>query len=249
MTGDAGAGTKITRRHVVGSGVKLAGTVIVAGSLGTLGKGFFFPQPTDAVESNFPDSQCVGTGVSGAEGESSETDTPLILVTYASEFGTTGEVAEFIGQALCGQGFDVRIQPVAEVQKLDQYSAVIIGGAIQFDKWMSEATNFVEQHEDALSRIPVSYFFTCMTLSEVSAKANTKADGYAKKVAATSKTVEPLGVGRFAGVLDYERMSFATMLASKVIYTVLGVEEGDYRDWDAIGGWAQFVTPSFDVED
>ncbi len=238
MTDDAGA--TITRRRFAGSGVKLAGTVIVAGSLGTLGKGFFFPQPTDAAESDFPDSHCVGA----ADGQSAKGDTPRVLVAYASEFGTTGEVAESMGQTLCRLGVDVQVQQVADVQDLGQYSAVVVGGAIQFDKWMSEATKFVQQHEDVLGQIPVSYFFTCMTLSEESAKASAKADGYAAKVAATSKAVKPLSVGQFAGVLDYDRMSFATLLASKAIYTVLGVKEGDYRDWDTIAEWTQSAVPA-----
>ncbi len=240
MSDDDHAAAIVARRSVVGSGIKLAGAAIVAGSIGTLGKGFFFPQPTDATEAEFPDSQCVGTPVSKRPGD----EVPQILVAYASEFGTTGELAEFIGQTLCRQGFDVRVRPVADVQDVDQYSAVIIGGAIQFDKWMSEATSFVQQNEDALSRIPVSYFFTCMTLSDQSAKAKSKADGYADKVAATSKAVEPLSVGQFAGVLDYERMSFATLLASKAIYSVLGVKEGDYRDWDAIADWSESAVPA-----
>lgn len=227
----------MARRHLVGSGLKFAGAAIVAGSLGTMGKGFFFPKPTSEAKEGFADSRCAGS----AKGESAAGAHPLVLVAYASEFGTTGEVAEFIGELICRTGLNVRVQPVGDVQDLDQYSAVIIGGAIQFDKWMSEATDFVRQHEAILSQIPVSYFFTCMTLSEVSAKANTKADGYAEKVAATSKAVKPLSVGQFAGVLDYGRMALATLLASKAVYSILGVKQGDYRDWDAISAWTRSV--------
>jgi menaquinone-dependent protoporphyrinogen oxidase len=51
----------------------------------------------------------------------------------------------------------------------------------------------------------------------------------------------PVSIGRFAGVLDFSKMSFLTRLIFKTVSTVTGVREGDYRDWDAIRSWAQSI--------
>jgi menaquinone-dependent protoporphyrinogen oxidase len=120
---------------------------------------------------------------------------------------------------------------------------VVIGGAIQYDNWMSEARDFVKKNEEALARMPVAYFFTCMVLSKPLDKADSKADGYAKKLEAVSQRVTPVAVGRFAGVLDYSRMNLRTRIASKILYTMLRVEAGDYRDWEAINSWVNELHP------
>lgn len=210
------------------SAAKLAATTAVVGTIGTVASGLMFPEANGDVR--FPESSC-GSGRGS------------ILVAYASEFGTTGEIAEPIASALCGAGATVDTRQIRNVEDLSGYSAVVIGGAIQYDNWMSEARDFVTRNEDALSRMPVAYFFTCMVLSKPSDKADSKADGYAKKLEAVSQRVTPVAVGRFAGVLDYGRMNLRTRIASKILYTMLRVGPGDYRDWKAIKSWVNELHP------
>jgi len=163
-----------------------------------------------------------------------------ILVAYASEFGTTGEVAEVIGEALCKEGNTVETKWVKNVNDLNNYDAVIIGSAIQYDRWMPEATEFVTAHQNILNKLPVAYFFTCLALSIQNEKAaKKKAMAYSDKLYSLVPQVKPLSVGRFAGVLDYSKMSFFSRLIFKVILSILGVQEGDYRDWEAIRLWAK----------
>lgn len=57
--------------------------------------------------------------------------TPTILVTYATKYGSTQEVAEAIAGTLCQAGGQVEILPARQVSSLDGYNAVeLFGGAI-----------------------------------------------------------------------------------------------------------------------
>jgi menaquinone-dependent protoporphyrinogen oxidase len=162
-----------------------------------------------------------------------------LLVAYASRFGSTAEVAKAIAEVLSQKGATVETLHVKNATDLNGYDAVIVGGAIHYDKWMAEAAAFVTTHEEALSALPVAYFFTCLTLSKQSEKAERQAMAYAAKLCALVPQVEPVDVGRFAGVLSYGRLPFFLRLLAKGVFSLLGVKEGDYRDWDAIHAWAK----------
>lgn len=188
-----------------------------------------FTQTNKAARFRFSDSSCGNQG--GHK----------ILVAYASEFGTTREVAEVIGQVLCQSGASVEIKWVNNVKGLNDYAAVIIGSAIQYDKWMPEARKFVSANQNSLSKLPVAFFFTCLTLSIQTEKTERQAMAYSDKLVSLLPQVKPLSVGRFAGVLDYSKLPFLFRLMFKGISLITGVQEGDYRDWDTIRVWAEGV--------
>lgn len=166
-----------------------------------------------------------------------------ILVAYASHFGTTADVAHAIGVALQDQGVLVETKAIEAVQDVSDYDAVIVGSAIQYDKWMPQATKFVGQHEDALGKVPVAFFFTCLALSVKNAKAKRQAQSYADALSGSFSQVTPVSVGGFAGVLNYTKLKVLTRLAAKVAFAFLGVKEGDHREWTTIEAWAQNVSP------
>lgn len=207
---------------------KLTGAAVVVGSAGTVGTGMVFPQASGSV--TFPDSSC-GDGPG-----------PRVLVAYASEFGTTGEVAQAVAERFCQVGATTDTKRIRDVDDLSTYDAVVIGGAIQYDNWMSEARDFVTSNEDVLATIPVAYFFTCGTLSDTSPKAIDKANGYANKLETVSQRVNPTSIGQFAGVLDFSRMNLRTRIGLWPIFKIMGASEGDYRDWTAINTWSDSIT-------
>ena len=160
-----------------------------------------------------------------------------VLVAYASRFGTTGEVAETIAETLRRRGDSVDVKGVGDVTGVGDYDAIIVGAAINYDAWMSEARAFVTDNELALSQVPVAYFFTCGTLFEDSAGARSKAQRYADKLEQLSDRVTPFSIGQFAGVLDYSRMNRPTRILAWIPFALMGAKEGDYRDLGAIRAW------------
>ncbi len=65
----------------------------------------------------------------------------------------------------------VDVKKINEVSDLSIYKHIIIGSAIQYDKWMTEAKDFIIKNEDELSTKSVSFFLVCLVLSKKTEKA------------------------------------------------------------------------------
>jgi menaquinone-dependent protoporphyrinogen oxidase len=63
-----------------------------------------------------------------------------------------------IGEALRAHGVPARVRPTGEVQSLDGYDAVIVGGAIYNGRWHRAARRFVRRHRQELRSLPVWLF-------------------------------------------------------------------------------------------
>ena len=217
--------SRMTRRAFMKNTACLAG-----GAMGALsfGSGMLMPVESWASKIVFLETSC---------GEN-HTQPRRVLVAYASMHGSTGEVAEAIGKLLCGQGAAVDVRLVKNVNSLTPYNAVVVGSAVRSDKWLTEAIQFVETNRKALSRMPVAYFLTCLTLTRPSEENSRRARSFMEPVLDAVPEVKPVNMGLFAGVLDYSKYSFGIRAVMKYKMGSKGVKEGDYRDWDAIQSWA-----------
>jgi len=211
---------KINRRRFLAlTGGAVGATALACCGLTALGT----RQP--AVE--FNESSC------GGENEMSD----KILVAYASRCGSTGEVAETIGQVLCETGVAVDVRLVQNVTDVSPYRAVIVGSAIRMGRWLPEASKFAETHQKALGQVPVAYFLACMTLEDNSEEKRRTVTAYLDPV---REIMQPVDVGLFAGTMDYSKLPFVFRLMMKA----MGTPEGDYRDWEAIRAWADGLRPA-----
>ena len=173
---------------------------------------------------------------SSCGGENEMSDQAKVLVAYASRCGSTGEVAEAIGQVLCEAGAAVDVRLAKNVTDVTSYRAVIVGSAIRMGRWLPEAVQFVETHRESLSQVPAAYFLSCMTLEDDTEENRRTVAAYLDPV---REMVQPVDVGLFAGVMDYSKLSFIFRLMIKGI----GTPEGDFRDWEGIRAWAANLRP------
>jgi menaquinone-dependent protoporphyrinogen oxidase len=155
-----------------------------------------------------------------------------ILVAYATRAGSTAEVAEAIAKALRANGAAVDVCPVKQVHHLSPYRAVVLGSAIRMGRWLPEALAFLKAHRAELSRLPVAYFVTCLTLTSNTVENRATVDAYLDPVRAI---LRPVSVGLFAGALDLNKLSFLNRLMLKAAKT----PEGDFRKWDEIHLWGE----------
>ncbi len=212
--------TRISRRRFLAlTGGALGATALACGGLITLGT----QQP--AIE--FTQSNC-GKDPNMAD---------QVLIAYASRCGATGEVAQAIGQVWCNQGMAVDVRLAKEVSDLSHYRAVFLGSAIRMGRWLPEAVDFVKKHQAALSRLPVTYFVVCATLKKDTEENRRKVAAYLDPV---YEILKPANVGLFAGKVDFGKLSFL----DRQIANMVKMQEGDFRNWDAIRTWATQMSPA-----
>ena len=69
-----------------------------------------------------------------------------LLVTYASKYGATREIAEKITEILHQAGLQADVTSVKDVRDLSAYQCVILGSAVYVGKWQKEAAVAVYTH-------------------------------------------------------------------------------------------------------
>jgi menaquinone-dependent protoporphyrinogen oxidase len=161
-----------------------------------------------------------------------------ILVTYASQMGSTADIAATMGKILTGRGIRVDICRMNDVADLASYRAVIAGSAIQGSKWMPEGMNFIRKYQTELRQKPCATFMACITLGMK--KADQYRDGIKSWMQPVREMVHPRMEGYFAGALDMDKVPFTPngfLLKFSIALHIL--PSGDHRDWQAIQSWTE----------
>lgn len=185
-----------------------------------------------------------------------------ILVAYATNAGSTADVAAAIADTLYKAGHIVGTHPIDKVDGLSAYDAVIIGAPMIFG-WHAGARRFVRRNQAELARKKVAYFACTMRLTRVpgaplpavpltldpnlvsepakpgslSLKERFTTLGYyLKPMLAAAPRVKPVNVAFFGGSLDMRKLKW---WQAAFVMGVVQATPGDYRDWDAIRAWAK----------
>jgi menaquinone-dependent protoporphyrinogen oxidase len=191
-----------------------------------------------------------------------------ILVAYTTNAGSTAEVAETVAAELGKNGAAVEVRSLEAVEDLAGYQAVILGAPMILG-WHRSALNFLKKHRQALSRLPVAYFFTALSLTDTG---ETRLGGvplaidpdlakapknpahlnlreryatvgrYLGAVLRAVPQVRPVSAAFFAGKLDYGRLKPLQML---FVMLVIQAQPGDRRNWPAIQAWAASLPAPF----
>lgn len=188
-----------------------------------------------------------------------------VLITYSTNSGSTGEVAEEIGKILLQEGHTVAVKAERDVASLEEFDSVVIGAPMIFG-WHAATRSFIRKNRAALSTKKVAFFSCAMRLTKVPGErlpdVNVALDPslasepvingslnlkerfttlgyYLKPMLQAAPEVKPVSIAFFNGKLEMFRLKW--WQAAFVMIVVQGVP-GDYRDWDFIGSWTKEIS-------
>lgn len=171
--------------------------------------------------------------------------TEKILVTYASKYGSTREVAAAVAAAVAealtgtlnGTGLSVDCLPAREVRDLEGYRAVVLGAPLYMFHWHKDALQFLSRCRRALEALPVAVF----ALGPFNDKEDEwqEVRGELDKELAKFPWLTPAAVTVFGGKFDPNALTFPWNL----VPALKNMPPSDIRDWDKIRAWAESLFP------
>jgi len=166
-----------------------------------------------------------------------------VLVAYESKYGATEGIAERIGERLRTRGLEADVARCSDTPDPSGYDAYVVGSATYEFNWRKGARKFVKRHADVLSTHPTWLFSSGPLGTEtVDDDGNDVLKGAEPKQFATfADLVHPRGTQVFRGAYHHDEVRGADRIMAwmPVLRDIL--PEGDFREWDAIDGWADSI--------
>jgi menaquinone-dependent protoporphyrinogen oxidase len=161
------------------------------------------------------------------------------LIAYASEMGSTKEIAERLGTIITAQKPPVDVLAIKDVTNPTQYTHIILGSAIHGGKWLSPATKFIRQHPEVLSAVPV-WAFSVGCPEDMPSWAQKQLEHEDKMMA--EYVEKTLGLkyrdhGFFSGALEKEKVPFYL----RWTWGIMGGKWGPATDWEKVESWGKTV--------
>jgi menaquinone-dependent protoporphyrinogen oxidase len=155
-----------------------------------------------------------------------------VLVAVASRHGSTREIAQAVAVELRHAGHSVDVRDARHVDDVGPYGAVIIGSAVYMGNWLSEGSQLVDRARTQLAALPV-WLFSSGPIGAT----DPKPKGDPSHIDELAKSIQARGHRSFVGKLDKGHLGMGERLIAGVVRT----PAGDFRDWDAIRGWARDI--------
>lgn len=190
-----------------------------------------------------------------------------ILVAYATNSGSTAEVAEFIGEELQKNGSEVEVLPLEQVKDIKAFDALVLGAPMILG-WHRHALRFLRKNRSSLRKVPLAIFVTCMSLTKTGEKEfrgvpvmvdenlpkppkregnltfkerYSRVSNYLRPIMAACPQ-KPVSFGIFGGQLNYSNLKWWGMI---FVVLILQAQSGDKRNWEAIRLWANGLPALF----
>lgn len=167
-----------------------------------------------------------------------------IAVVVASKHGSTREIGEAIAERLRTHGHDVTEHDMTDTvaEALDDAEVLVLGSAVYFGRWTSEAGAFLAGMADRVDGRPV-WMFSSGPANPAAVKDPT-AEGVEEHtdegvvaVASMMRALDARGHVVFGGRLELARLTFV----ERAVTRALRAGDADLRDWDKIRAWADDI--------
>jgi len=164
-----------------------------------------------------------------------------VPVAYASRYGSTKGIAEFMGDKLRNGGMDVDVRDVTSAVDPRGYDSYVVGSALYVGHWMKEAREFVSTNRAILAGRPTWIFSSGPT----SLKATDKKGRDLREVSGPTELddlrswIHPRDHRVFFGAFFADRLKGTAALFARMIPRD---EQGDFRNWPEIEAWVTSIS-------
>jgi menaquinone-dependent protoporphyrinogen oxidase len=157
-----------------------------------------------------------------------------VLVVYASDQGSTKEIAEFIASRLHVGRVAADVRYALERIEVDQYDAIVLGSAVHGRALLPAAERFVVDNAESLRGKPLWLFSVGLGPSLRGPVGSILRRLDSPRISRVRESAGVREYRAFAGVLNRNGASVAT----RAMLWLCGGRFGDHRDWRAIDLWA-----------
>ncbi|GAB4585645.1 flavodoxin domain-containing protein [Nocardia sp. IFM 10818] len=161
-----------------------------------------------------------------------------VLVAYGSKRGGTAEIAQWIGDSLEAAGITAEVRPAREVRSVDDYGAVILGGALYSGRWHRDARRFARHFAGHLRGLPV-WLFGSGPLDDSADRPDGGKIFGANSARKVAERLDARGLTFFGGRLERTARGFPASSMAKT-------HSGDFRDRNRIQSWAKGIAAELD---
>lgn len=142
-----------------------------------------------------------------------------VLIGYYTKTGTTSKICDLLKMRLSSAGFLVEMKEFANIKNLDTYDIVILAAPINGMQWVEPAKQFLLDFEDVLKTKRVIALFVSYIIRHGNKFWRKK---IVSGIEALTKTIKPIVIKDFGGVVDKEFPAFARM--------IFGIKKGTSPD-------------------
>ncbi|MGY1900467.1 flavodoxin domain-containing protein [Nocardia gipuzkoensis] len=168
-------------------------------------------------------------------------DKHRIAVVYATEQGSTRDIAEFISTELSGRDTIVELADIDHAPDLSRFDTLVLGSAVHNMKFLRCAADYVHAHHDELAQRDVWLFSVGLAPALRGPIGRRLGRIVPRKIAALRDSIRAHDYRAFAGRYDSDGISLRT----RILYRLLGKGRyGDLRDWAAIRSWVDTIAQS-----
>ncbi len=82
----------------------------------------------------------------------------MILVTYASRYGGTKQIATYLAKVLELEGYKTQLKHVDDVVSISLYDFLVVGSGLYLGQWLEDAAEFLDSFSMNLGEKPVWLF-------------------------------------------------------------------------------------------
>jgi menaquinone-dependent protoporphyrinogen oxidase len=165
-----------------------------------------------------------------------------VLVTYASEHGSTAQIAQSIAKVLRDLHLDVSAKRIEAVHELGDYDAIVLGSAIYQGDWLPQAEQFLETHQSTL-RQKALWLFSSGPTGTGDALSLVNGVLIPPRLEGLVASLQAREICVFHGKIDLRRLP----PEARAVIKAAALPRGDFRDWEAIKAWSKAIAQALTI--